>query len=222
MTSLGTAKPRTPEPRTDHRAAAWALLTGGVFFFAGGPLHPHEDPPGVSVKEHLHVMFEDPLWYPAHALLLIGMIGIATALVLLARGRSLAGRPGMQAALVVAAVAAAIAAPASLLHLIAALDADRIAAHRSTRLTDVQVLVETVTTPVFGLATAALAAIGARTRTLGNWWAAAPGILGGLGYAVAGATFLFTDRTDPLFPTAAGIAVWAVVAGALLIRRSPR
>jgi hypothetical protein len=108
-----------------------------------------------------------------------------------------------------------------LLHLIAALDAGRIAAHHATPLTDVQVVVETVTVPIFGLSIAVLAVIGALSRTLGNWIAAVFGVLGGVGYAIAGATFLFTEATDPLFPTAAGIALWAVIAGIGLLRRRP-
>jgi hypothetical protein len=223
--------------RRAGRRAGWILLAGGVFFLAGGPLHPHEDPPGVSVKEHMRIMFDDPSWYPAHIVLLIGMAGIAAALVMLARSQAWSagsgpsapadsrdgerGRRYLRAALVVAGAATVVATPAMLLHLIAALDAGRIAAHHATPLTDVQVVVETVTVPIFGLSIAVLAVIGALSRTLGNWIAAVFGVLGGVGYAIAGATFLFTEATDPLFPTAAGIALWAVIAGIGLLRRRP-
>jgi hypothetical protein len=191
----------------------WGLLIGGAFFLTGGPMHPKEDPPGVSAKEHLRVMFEDPAWYPSHALLLVGMALIAASLVALARGRSLSGVRRAHVAVVIAAVAAALAAPGMLLHLVAASDADAIAAHHSTPITDVQVIVETITVPAFGFSIAALAVVGAVTRSLGNPVTAVPGVLGGVGYGLAGATFLFTDRLDFLFPAASGIALWTIAAG---------
>jgi len=46
------------------------------------------------------------------------------------------------------------------------------------------------------------------------------GVIGGIGFGLAGATFLFTDRLDFLFPTAAGIALWTIAVGiGLLLRR---
>jgi hypothetical protein len=40
-------------------------------------MHPHEDPPDVTVKEHMRVMFEDPAWYPSHTVLLPDMAVLA-------------------------------------------------------------------------------------------------------------------------------------------------
>ncbi|MEP7055792.1 MAG: hypothetical protein ABI912_11140 [Actinomycetota bacterium] len=199
---------------------SWALLAGGVFFLVGGPMHPKEDPPGVSAKEHLRVMYEDKLWFPGHAVLLVGMVLIAVALVALARSRSLSGVPGVRLWVVVAAAAAAAAAPGMLLHLISGVEAHAIAAHRSTPITDVQGVVETITVPAFGFSIAVLAVLGAATRTLGNRLAAVAGVLGGVGYGLAGATILFTDRLDFLFPAATGIALWAIAAGIGLLRKS--
>lgn len=219
MSTLSTTEMRNIAHRTSP-LPGWALLVGGVFFLAGGPLHPpHEDPPGLTVKEHMRLMFEDPAWYPAHIILLVGMVLIAASLVTLARGPSLAGVPRAHLAVVVAAVAASFAAPGMLLHLAAAVEADKIAAHQSTPITDVQVIVETITVPAFGLSIAALAVAGAMTRTLGNLVTAVPGVLGGVGYALAGATFLFTEKFDPLFPTAGGIALWAIGVGTGLLLR---
>ena len=49
---------------------------------------------------------------------------------------------------------------------------------------------------------------------------AVPGVVGGIGFGLASGTFLLTDKLDPLFPTAAGIALWAIaVAIGLLLRR---
>src|SRR5262249_34800813 len=84
---------RGPATRRSAQFVGWGLLVGGAFFFTGGSMHPKEDPPGVSLKEHLRVMYEDPVWYPSHTVLLIGMMLIAASLVVLARGRSLASVP---------------------------------------------------------------------------------------------------------------------------------
>jgi len=45
-----------------HPIVAWALLAGGAIFFVGGAMHPKEDPPGVSLKEHLRIMYKDGNW----------------------------------------------------------------------------------------------------------------------------------------------------------------
>ena len=211
--------PHIPEARHINPLVAQTLLLGGAFFLAGGPMHPKEDPPGVSVPEHLRIMYENPLWYPSHAVLFVGMVLIAAALVVLARGRSFAAVPRAHVATVIAAVAASVAAAVMLLHLVAAAEAEAIAAGDSTPLTDVLVIAETIAVPAFGISMAALAVIGATTRTLGNPVTALLGVAGGVGYGLAGATFLFTDALNFLFPTAAGIALWTMAAGIGLLRR---
>ena len=198
------------------------LVAGGAFFLAGGPMHPDQDPPDVSLHEHLRLMYEDPAWWSSHAVLLVGMVLIAAALVGLVRGRSLAALPRVHTVALAAAVAASAAAVDMLLHLVSAVDADRIAAGQPTPLTDVQVVVETVTVPAFGFTIAALAVVGAATRMLGNRVVAVAGVLGGVGYGLAGATFLFSDQLDALFPAATGIALWALAAGAGLLLRHRR
>ena len=202
------------------RPVGLGLLAGGAFYFAGGSIHPSDDPPGLSVKEHLLLLFEDSSWYSSHALLLVAMVLIAAALVALVKGRALAGVARAHRVARIAAGAAALAALDMVLHLVVATDADRIAAGQSTPLTDVHVVAETVTVPVFGLSVAALAVVGAWTRTLGNPVTAVFGVLGGVAYALAGATFLFTDALNFLFPVSTGIALWAIGVGAGLLARS--
>jgi hypothetical protein len=85
-------------------------------------------------------------------------------LIGLVRGGALAGTPAVHKTAVVAAITTAVGTPAMLLHLLAAADADRIAAHHSTPFTDIQVIVESITVPCFGLAMATLA-IGAASHT---------------------------------------------------------
>jgi hypothetical protein len=201
----------------------WLLVGGGVLYFVGGSMHPKQDPEGVSLKEHLRVMYEDSAWYPSHSIFLVGMMLLAAALIVLARGSGLREHVGRaHTAAVVAAAATTFAAAGSLLHLVAGSEADRIAAGRSTPLTDVLLVVETIYAPAFGLAIAALALVGAMTRTIGNWVAAVFGVVGGLAYALAGGTFLLTDALDPLFPISSGMALWALLAGVAVVLRARR
>ncbi len=195
------------------------LLAGGVAFFIGGSMHPGDDPPGLSLKEHLHLLYTDPAWYPSHAVLLVGMVLMAAALVALVRNRTL--DPRVQKVGAVAAGAAVLGALGMLLHLVEASEADRIAGHQTTPITDVQLVVESFTVPAFGFAIAALALVGASTRTLGNRVVAVLAVVGGIGYGLAGGTLLFTDALNFLFPAAGGIGLWAIAAGIGLLRRAP-
>jgi hypothetical protein len=176
----------------------WGLLAGGALFFIGGSMHPHDDPPDVTVKEHLRLMFDDPAWYPSHVVLLVGVSLIAVALVALVRSRALAGAPRAQLIGAIAAGSSVLGALGMLLHLVAATEADRIAAGQSTPIIDVQIVVETTTVPAFGFSIAATAVLA---------------VVGGVGYGLAGATFAFTDALDFLFPAAGGIGLWAIAAG---------
>jgi hypothetical protein len=219
MTTARQIEDRVGGRRILPPSTGWVLAAGGALFFVGGMLHPKDDPPGLTLKELLRLMYDDPAWYPAHVFLLAGTALIAEALAALARRRSLADVPAAQAAVTVAAAAAVLAATGMVLHLAAATDADRIAAHQSTPLTDVHIVVETITVPLFGLAIAVLAVIGATTGTLGNWLTALFGVVGGGAYALAGATAAFTDALDPLFPFASVIAFWATGTGVWVLRR---
>ena len=121
---------------------------------------------------------------------------------------------------VVVAAAASLGAVAAFLHLIMATEADRIADGLSTPLTNLSLVVETIVTPAFGLSIAALAVLGARTGSIGNRTAAGLAVVGGTAWALAGATFAFTDALNPLFPLAGLLGVWAIVTAVSLLRRT--
>ena len=199
---------------------AWGLLGGGVFFFVGGSMHPGEDPPGLSLKEHLHLLFQDPAWYPSHALLLAGMVLIAASLVTLVRCGTLASVPRAQKVGAIAAVAAVLGSLDMLLHLVVASEASSIATGEGTPLTDVHVVAETLTVPVFGFSIAALGVIGALTRTMGNRLTAVLAVIGGVTYGLAGATFAFTDALNFLFPGGGAVGLWAIAVGIWLLLQS--
>jgi hypothetical protein len=191
-----------------------------VIFFVGGAMHPEEDPPGVSLKEHLRVMYKDGNWYPGHGLLFVGMALMAAALVALVRSGALDRVRSTHFAGVTAAATSSLGAVAAFLHLVMATEADRIAVRLSTPLTNLNLVIETIVTPAFGLSIAALAVVGARTGTIGNRTAAGLAVVGGTGWALAGGTFVFTDALDPLFPLAGLLGVWAIVTAVSLLRRT--
>ena len=99
-----------------------------------------------------------------------------------------------------------------------AVEADRLAPGGSTPIIDLHLVVETITVPAFGFAIAVLAVVGAADPHLGNRLTAVLGVVGGVAYALAGATFLVTDALDPLFPLAGAIGLWAAGAAIGLLR----
>lgn len=198
------------------RINSWYLGVGGVLFVAGVVLHPHQHVEGGTLEEQFHAMFSDSRWYPAHVLLLVGLALMATALVGLARNvpTGLSRRTTR-----FAAIAAVVGTAAMVLHLFAKLDDDNIVAGDPTPLLFTHAGVEAITVPLVGIAFALLALAGGQSRTLGNPAIAALGIVGGLGYALAGATAPFISTFTPLFDLVGLVGLWAAVVGGLQMVR---
>lgn len=211
--------------RRTNPLTAWSLAAGGALFVAGGALHPTDDQHDLSMAQQLKIMYEDPSWYPGHAAMFAGMVLITVALVALVRDPGIAGVPRARKATLVTAAASALATVGALLHVVAATDADRIGQGDSMPpLSGAYLVLETISVPLFAFGVAALAVIGALTRTLGNRYTAVFGVVGGIGYGLAGGTAMFTPVFDFLFPTALGVGLWTAAAGVglLLRHRSPR
>jgi hypothetical protein len=206
--------------RRTNPAAVWSLVVGGVLFLIGGALHPNEDLPDISMAQQLRAMYEDGAWYPAHGAMFLGMILITVALYGLWRDSAITDVPLARKTTIVTVLASALATVGALLHLVAATDSNRIGTGDDMPLLSGAYLVlETISVPLFAFAVAALAVVGALTRTLGNWLTAVFGVVGGVGYGLAGGTAAFTPVFDFLFPTALGIALWTIAAGiGLLVR----
>jgi hypothetical protein len=199
-----------------NRLISWYLGVGGVLFFAGVALHPHEHVEGGTLEEQFHAMFSDSRWYPAHVLLLAGMALMAAALVGLAR-RVPTGLPRRTTRF--AAFAAVVGTVAMVLHLFAKLDDANIVAGETTQLLFTHAAVETITVPLVGIAFALLALAGGRSRVLGNPAVAALGVVGGVGYALAGVTAPFIATFTPLFDMVGLVGMWAAAAGGMQIVR---
>jgi hypothetical protein len=199
-----------------NRLISWYLGVGGVLFFAGVALHPHEHVEGGTLEEQFHAMFRDSRWYPAHVLLLAGMALMAAALVGLAR-RVPTGLPRRTTRF--AAFAAVVGTVAMVLHLFAKLDDANIVAGETTQLLFTHAAVETITVPLVGIAFALLALAGGRSRVLGNPAVAALGVVGGVGYAMAGVTAPFIATFTPLFDMVGLVGMWAAAVGGMQIVR---
>lgn len=198
------------------RLISWFNVTGGILFVAGVALHPHEHVEGGTLEEQFHAMFSDSHWYPAHILLLGGLALMASAVLLLA-GATPPGGPRRSARF--AALAAVVGTAAMVLHLFARLDDANILAGDNTPLLFAHAGVETLIVPLFGIAFALLAVTGGRSRTLGTPLIAVLGVVGGLGYALAGATAPFTSTFTALFDLVGLVGVWATVVGAVQLLR---
>jgi FtsH-binding integral membrane protein len=198
------------------RLTSWYLTAGGTLFFAGVALHPHEHVEGGTLEEQFHAMFSDAWWYPAHALLLTGLALMAAALVGLARNVP----PGLPRRTTrFAAFSTVVGTAAMVLHLFAKLDDTNIATGANTPLLFTHAGIETLTVPLVGIAFALLAYNGGRSRSLGNPAVAALAVIGGLGYALAGATAPFTPTFTPLFDLVGLVGVWAAVVGGIQVVR---
>jgi hypothetical protein len=214
----------THAPRTDRplslgvrRAGHVSLVVGGIAFFASGPMHPTGSDEGTRT-EQLHSMLVDSGWYPAHLVGLLGFAAVAAGLDVLRRDPVLRDRLGrLLPVSVVVAVAGVLGA---VVHLFAATQAAQLEEGGTTPLVLAFMGVETVVNPVWGLAIAALAVVGGRTRALGNRIVLVLGLLGGLAFAVATATIAFVDTFDPLFPVAGLAGLWLVTVGVIGLTRA--
>jgi hypothetical protein len=215
MTTLDSRATLTTTPRLD-RVGCLFLVVGGIAFFASGPLHPQGTDQG-DKTDQLHSMLVDSLWYPAHAIGVLGFACVSAGLIAIGRDPRLRHRLGR--VLPVAEVVAVVGVVGSVVHLLAATQATSIEDGSTTPLVTALVSVETFVNPAWGLMVAALAVVGGLTRTLGNRLVLVLGALGGLAFALATATIAYVDTFDPLFPVAGLAGVWLVSVGAIGLAR---
>ena len=215
MTELDSRTAAHTQPRLDPTGCV-LLVVGGLAFFISGPMHPSGTNEGDKIQQ-LHSMLVEPLWYPAHALGVLGFASVAAGLVLIGREPGLRDRLGRL--LPVSQAIAVLAVVGSVIHLFAGTQAAEIEDGSTTVLVTAFMGVETLINPVWGLMICALAVRGGLTRTLGNRLLLPLGVLGGLAFAVATATIAYVDTFDALFPVAGLIGVWLVSVGVIGLAR---
>lgn len=197
-----------------NRVSGVCLTLGGIAFFAGGAMHPGDSGEGNKI-EQLHEMLVQPIWYPAHALLLLSMGLFAAGILAISRRSDLSD--GMVRVTKTVGGIGVLATVGMTVHLFGALEAESLEAGRPTLLSTVQTLNETIINTPWALSIAFLAVAGGLTRTVGNRITIALGLVGGLALALAAATVPFTDRFDPLFAFGSLIGIWGIAVGVMAV-----
>lgn len=202
------------------RRSAAALGVGGLLMAVGGALHPHET--SGTLDESLLALLGSPVWLPAHAVLIAGMVLVLTGLVLLRQRAAFPRqvRPWLTAAIVMWA----IAAPEYVPHLLAGSEHEALAAGDATPMVHTHLALSTVTTPLVGISTGLLAlAVARATSTWSARLLAGAGVAGGLAFAAAAPLLAITG--DPtvttLFAAQTLIDVW-IVGTAIRLAVGPR
>jgi hypothetical protein len=186
---------------------AIGLAAAGLLIGAGGVLHPRVET-SVEFDQGLAGMFESSAWSASHLVTMAGFLVLALSLAALANGSlRVVGR--------IAAVAAGFAAVETVPHLLAASEPS---------LADVHTVLQAFSTPLVGLSLAALALVGHRSGELdAGRIGTALAVVGGCLFALAGPAIAITHDSglSPLFAGSAGLAIWAVVAGARQLTPAP-
>jgi hypothetical protein len=202
-------------------SAAVGLAGAGLLLGLAGALHPRVET-GVEYEQGLAGMFESAAWVSSHALTIAGFMLLAVSLAVLVRDLGPAWRSRQRLIGWVAVAGAGMAALESVPHLLAGSEADALLAGGSTPLTDLHSVLQAISTPAVGLSVAALAVTSARTRSLGSGRiAAAPALVGGLAFALAGPAIAITENAElsTLFAGSAGLSIWFIVSGVRTARR---
>lgn len=198
------------------RAAGIFLILAGITFVLYGPLHPGDS--GGSKVDALVEMLENPMWFPAH---LVGLASYACfAAAVLAIRKGIALDPTMSRVTGVVFVIGIGGTIAMVVHALAFAGADAVRAGGEDAFWyQLMTWNESIVNAVWALSIAALVAAGGLTRTIGSRIIMPLGLVGALAYALALATVPFIDTFDPLFPVSGLLAVWAVIAGIMLLAR---
>lgn len=203
-------------PRAFLRAAGVFLIVAGITFILYGPLHPGDS--GGNKVDALAEMLESPMWLPAHLVGLASYASFAAAVLAIRKGIALDAT--MSRVTVVVFAVGVAGTIAMLVHALAFVGADAVRAGGEDAFWyQLMTWNESIVNAIWALSMAALVAAGGLTRTIGNRIIMPLGVVGALAYAVALATVPFIDTFDALFPVSGLLAVWAVIAGTLMLAR---
>ena len=210
MTSERTTDARTAAPTA---AAPIALAVSGALFAAGGLLHPKGDPAAQLV---------DPMWTPAHALLLLALVTLAPSLFSVLGSRAGGWPPRVRTAALVVCGAAVLGIIEMVPHLLASTEASAVAQGGPAPLNDTHQRISLISNAAVGLSLAVLAVLAARSRSLGGGaGVAALAVVGGVAFAVAAPLLVATGNElfAILFTGSVLMGLWLLISGVLLVRR---
>lgn len=191
-----------------------AVAVAGALLTAGGLLHPGGDPV---------VQLADPIWTPAHLLLLASFVVLAPALFAVVRSRGAGWPSAVRTAALVVCGAAALSVVEMVPHLLAGGEAHAAADGGPTPLLEMHQRIGLFSNLLLGLSIAVLAVLAARTRSLGGGRIVAVlAVVGGVAFGLA-ALLLVTTGNELfaiLFAGSLPMGLWLLTSGALLARRT--
>jgi len=217
MTTTSPVRSTTPtRSRALLRAAGIYLIVAGITFFLYGPLHPGDN--GGNKVDALGEMLENPMWLPAHLVGLASYACFAAAVLAIRKAVALdLTMSRVTGAVFAVGVAGTLA---MLVHALAFAGAAAVRAGGEDAFWyQLMTWNESVVNAVWALSIAVLVAAGGLTRTIGNRIIMPLGLVGALAYALALATVPFIDTFAALFPVSGLLAVWAGIAGIMLLVR---
>ncbi|MHA6784596.1 hypothetical protein ACVGOW_26905 [Pseudonocardia saturnea] len=190
-----------------------AVAVAGALFAVGSLLHPKGDPVA---------QLADPVWTPAHLVLLIALVVVAPALFTVVRTRGAAWPSGVRVAAPAVCGAAALGIVEMVPHLLAGGEAHAAAHGGPTPLLELHQRIGLFSNLLLGLSLAVLAVLAARTRSLGGGRAVAVlAVVGGLAFGLAAPLVVATgiEAFAILFSGSVLIGLWLLTSGVLLARR---
>ena len=190
------------------------LVVAGVLLLVGGQLHPRPDIT-LNFDAARAGMLAESLWRVSHVVNLAGIVLVGVALLLILQSGGLASHRRLQLLAVVAFGGALLHALEMLPHIFQNMETAEVLSGGSTPINDIQLVLQAISNPVFGIGIAGLAVVGARTGYLGHWTVALLAVLGGLAFAAAGPAVFITRQAEfsLLFLGIIGVAVWLIGAG---------
>jgi hypothetical protein len=187
------------------------LVLAGVLILVGGPQHP-----GGSMAE----MLADPVWVPAHALMLVAFVAMLAGLVLYARDVALPARTTWWLRL--ALFGLVLQSIEMAFHTAAYVDLENLLAGRATPVLTTHLWMTPIFYPIFAVTVAGFIIAATRDRALGSSWIGPLGVVGALAHGAAGVLVpvFNVGWARALFPMIVLMALWAILAGLWPIRAS--
>lgn len=194
----------------------WLLLVGGILGFLGSLLHPQGDPT-LSGNAALASEVGDPLWVPAHILILVFVALLVPGLLGLARSGVLSG--AARTAALAAFGAAIVWLVESVPHLLASADHHALLTGQPAPLVTTHVIGASIVYPLAGFSIAALALLGG--RRLAHPVLNVLGAVGAVAFGIAPIAYdqLGIEEAGDLFAGSLLLTAWVAAVGATALVR---
>ena len=186
------------------RADRWRLplLLGGLLIAVAG--HP---------TGNMLEMLSNPIWVRTHSITLAGLVATFVGLLLYSRS-AIANSASVRRWTRLVTIATALEVVEMIVHTVAVVDRDNLAAGAATPVLSVHLAITSVIYPLFAIALIGFIVTTARARAIGSWWIAAIGIVGAAAHGLAALLVIVGGNTalSFLFAGIAPVGVWFFLA----------